>query len=77
MSTSLIYYMQAYSQIHYRAIDNVQPALTEVAKVIEETTGLKCHFMVAGPEPRRKGKIVTITLVTIVVVIISVFAFVF
>lgn len=61
----------------FRAIENVQPALTEVAKVIEEITGFKCHFMVAGPEPRRKGKILTITLVAIVVVVISVFAFVF
>lgn len=55
------------------AIDNVESILTEIAKDIEDVTGMKSHFMIAGPEPKRKGKMVMFMLVysTVVYIVMS------
>lgn len=52
-----------------RAIDNVEAVLSTIVKDIEDVTGLKAHFMVGGPEPKRNGKMVFFTFVCFVVVI--------
>lgn len=50
-----------------RAIDNVEPIITEIVKDLEEVTGLKAHVLIAGPEPKRGGKMVMLTLVYLIV----------
>ena len=39
-----------------------------MAKGLEETTGLRVHILVGGPEPRRNGSLLTFTLVFILVI---------
>lgn len=55
-----------------RAIDNVEPIITEIVKDIEEITGLKAHILIAGPEPRRGGKMVMFTFVYLIIAYIVV-----
>lgn len=45
----------------FSAIDNTEAVLTEIAKDVEEVTGLKAHFLLAGPEPMRDGQMVMFT----------------
>lgn len=49
------------------AIDNTEAVLTEIAKDVEEVTGLKAHFLLAGPEPQRDGQLVMFTLVILLI----------